>query len=117
MDEQIVNVWEVYNTKKNGFCFLDMNEDTYFNIFQYYDFDGRRISDHWKGITVKLVEKSLKGITLKPTSMPYLGRGYLAVENEHLKELDKLCGESYEKLELICDKDDYTLINIINVVD
>lgn len=40
MDEQIVNVWEVYNTKKNGFCFLDMNEDTYFNIFQYYDFDG-----------------------------------------------------------------------------
>lgn len=30
--------------------FLDMNEDTYFNIFQYYDFDGRRISDHWKGI-------------------------------------------------------------------
>ena len=25
--------------------------------------------------------------------------------------------ESYEKLELICDKDDYTLINIINVVD
>lgn len=89
MDEQIVNVWEVYNTKKNGFCFLDMNEDTYFNIFQYYDFDGRRISDHWKGITVKLVEKSLKGITLKPTSMPYLGRGYLAVENEHLKELDK----------------------------
>ena len=27
MDEQIVNVWEVYNTKKNGFCFLDMNED------------------------------------------------------------------------------------------
>ncbi|MBD9151123.1 MAG: hypothetical protein EGP77_02840 [Lachnospiraceae bacterium] len=50
MDEQIVNVWEEYNTRKNGFFFLDMNEDTYFNIFQYYDFDGRRISDHWKGI-------------------------------------------------------------------
>lgn len=116
MAERITNVWEVYNGRKNDF-FLDMDEDTYFNIFQYYDFDGRRISDDWKAITVSLVKKSLKGMELKPTDMPYLGRGYFAVNHARLKELDRLCGKNYEKLELICDAGDYTLINVVNVID
>ncbi len=112
-----MNIWEICVDRKTGYYFLDMEEISYYDIFQFYGFDGKKLENKWQNIYVNLKVKELNGDELKTTIMPYLGRGYLVIESEYLDIFDKICKESYEKLKLVCNERDYTLINVIDVVD
>lgn len=112
-----MNVWEVYNSIDNGYYFLDIDEKEYFDIFQFNIFDGKELLEQWVPVHAELKRKAINGKTLLPTDMPYLGRGYFAVKDSFLSKLDKICEGSYEKLQLISNDGDFTLVNIINMIN
>ena len=112
-----INVWEVRNTTTTEYCYLDIDDKDYYNIYQCNIFDGRKMLDNWVPVRVELIQEDVRGNKLKPTCMPFMSQAHLAVENSFLGKLDGLCGNAYEKLKLNSDDGDFTLINIINVID
>lgn len=112
-----MNVWEVRNTTTTEYCYLDIDDKDYYNIYQCNIFDGRKMLDNWVPVRVELIQEDVRGNKMKPTCMPFMSQAHLAVENSFLDKLDGLCGNTYEKLKLNSDDGDFTLINIINVID
>lgn len=112
-----MNVWEVYNSLNNGYYYLDVDEKEYFDIFQFNIFDGNPLLNQWTPVHAELKREAVNGKALLPTDMPYLGKGYFAVQDRFLSKWDAICKGSYEKLRLLSEDGDFSLINITNVID
>lgn len=109
-----MKVYKVFNDNKNYKCLEAITEDEWDNLLKY-EFNGYSIKDKWIPVAVGLEEDTKKDLMC--SDMPNLGKGFLVANKDSLEKIQRLISSEIEVLPLASEKNEYYILNILQVID